>query len=95
MNSNVRIHIYEFICYMNSFNTNIFPPLSIKVISMGTIAAAALPPRCPCRRRAATTANATLPPPPPPPLPSFSLLSLLLSLSPFLLPLPLLLLVDC
>jgi hypothetical protein len=35
MNSHKQIHIYEFICSMNSFNTNIFPPLSIKVISMG------------------------------------------------------------
>ncbi len=34
MNSHVRIHIYEFICSLNSSNTNIFPPLSIKVISM-------------------------------------------------------------
>jgi hypothetical protein len=36
MNSHVQIHIHEFICSMNSSNTNIFPPLSIKVISMGT-----------------------------------------------------------
>jgi hypothetical protein len=28
-------YIYEFMYYMNSYNTNIFPPLSIKVISMG------------------------------------------------------------
>jgi hypothetical protein len=36
MNSHIRILIHEFICPMNSSNTNIFPPLSIKVISMGT-----------------------------------------------------------
>jgi hypothetical protein len=36
MNSHVRIHTYEFIWSMNSSNTNIFPPFSRKVISMGT-----------------------------------------------------------
>jgi hypothetical protein len=36
-NSHVWIHlIYEFICPMNSSNKNVFPPLSIRVISMGT-----------------------------------------------------------
>ncbi len=36
MNSHVQIHVHVFICSMNSSNTNIFPQLSIKVISMGT-----------------------------------------------------------
>jgi hypothetical protein len=39
VNSNVQIYlIYEFIYSINSYNTNIFPPLSIKVISMGMTA---------------------------------------------------------
>jgi hypothetical protein len=38
MNSHVQFHICEFIVSMNSSNTNIFPPLSIKVISMSTTA---------------------------------------------------------
>ncbi len=38
VNSYVWLHItYEFIQSMHSYKTNIFPPLSIKVISMGTI----------------------------------------------------------
>ncbi len=56
MNSHVRIHIYECICSMNSFNTNIFPPLSIKVISMGTTCPPLL-----LRCRAASAALPTLP----------------------------------
>jgi hypothetical protein len=35
MNSHVQINTYEFICPIISSNMKIFPPLSIKVISMG------------------------------------------------------------
>ncbi len=35
MNSHVQIHVYEIVCSINSSNIHIFPPLSIKVISMG------------------------------------------------------------
>jgi hypothetical protein len=58
-NLHVQIHIHEFICSMNSSNTNIFPPSFIKVISMGkTLPFACCHCRCRCCFFAATAATA-------------------------------------
>jgi hypothetical protein len=65
----------------------------IIAIGLSAVLATALATNLITRRRSAATANAALTPMPLPP--QFSSLSLLLSLSPILSPLPSLLLVDC